>query len=302
MTAALVSPPSAASGRGIAFAALMIGAIGFALTPNIVRLSDVGPIATGFWRAVFAFPLMLALSRIEKGRDPVPPAPLRPRDYGWLAFASLTMVADLILFPSSVHYTSIANASLLGGLNPIIVTIGAAFLFGERITPLFVVGMAMALVGTTLLVEAGPAALAGFNVGDALALASAFSFAFYTLGLKQLRGRLKTGTVVVWNMGIAALCLLPAAAIAGETLVPKSAAGWATLVGFAVAVDLVARSAYTFSFARLPASFNAVGMLSFPVIAALIAWVLFGEALSWQQGGAAAIVLAGIGIAQRTAR
>jgi drug/metabolite transporter (DMT)-like permease len=302
MPAASVPPTSAASGRGTALAALIIGAVGFALTPNIVRLSELGPIATGFWRSLFALPLLLALSRIEQGRDPVPPSALRRRDYGWLAFASLAMVADLILFPSSVHYTSIANASLLGGLNPIIVTIGAALLFGERITPLFVAGMAMALVGTALLVEAGPEALAGFNAGDALALASAFSFAFYTLGLKQLRGRLKTGTVVVWNMGIAALCLLPAAAIAGETLWPQSATGWATLVGFAVAVDLVARSAYTFSFARLPASFNAVGLLSFPVIAALIAWVLFGEALSWQQGAAAVIVLAGIGIAQRTTR
>ena len=303
------STSEAPSRRGLALLALFIGVLGFALTPILVRLSEVGPIATAFWRAALAFPVLWTVMSIEvrggagSTRRPRAPRPRSARDYGWLVFASMAMAGDLILFQTAVHYTTIANAALLGGLQPIFVVFGAWFLFRERITALFLLGMAVALTGASLLVLAGPVHEAGLRagiaLGDILALGAALTFALYSLGLRELRGRFSTATVMTWNMGLGAVVLLPAAWLAGQSVVPQSVYGWAVVIGFALVVDLMGRSSYTFAFAHLPASFNSVGMLSMPVVAAALAWLLFDEAISTGQGLAAAVVLAGIFLAQR---
>ena len=120
----------------------------------------------------------------------------------------------------------------------------------------------------------------------------------YVLGLKQLRGRFSTATVMSWNLGISTCVLLLAAIVAGEALLPPSIYGWGILIAFAVIVDVTARTSYTYSFARLTASFTAVGMLVVPGMAALIAWILFGETLSWLQIVAGLPALAGVGLAR----
>ena len=46
--------------RKLALLYLVIGAIAIGFAPIFVRLSEVGPIATGFWRVAIAFPLRWA--------------------------------------------------------------------------------------------------------------------------------------------------------------------------------------------------------------------------------------------------
>ena len=287
-----------ATAKNLALIALVIALLGFALTPNFVRLSEIGPIATGFWRALLAAPLLFALQGYNSVRRENVAKRLRPREVVWLLITSLGMAGDLILFQSAVHHTSIANAALIGGLFPVIATLGAWLLFGERITPIFIVGLVVALSGTTFLVYAGGTPLQPIALGDYFAAGAAFSFATYVLGLKQLRGRFSTATVMSWNLGVSACLLLPLAILLGEEILPPSLYGWIVLIAFALVVDVIGRTSYTFSFARLTASFIAVGMLVVPGIAAAIAWVLFGETLSYLQIIAALLALAGIGIAR----
>jgi len=48
----------------LAFAALLVGNLALAFGPWLVRLADVGPVASGFWRLAIAVPLLLLLSRV----------------------------------------------------------------------------------------------------------------------------------------------------------------------------------------------------------------------------------------------
>jgi len=41
---------------------LIVGAIGIGFAPIFVRLSNVGPFATGFWRVALALPILILLS------------------------------------------------------------------------------------------------------------------------------------------------------------------------------------------------------------------------------------------------
>ena len=73
----------------LAFAALLTGAVGISFAPVFVRLSEVGPSATAFYRVFLALPV-LWLWRLQERREPDAPAqPAGPNDYRQLVVAGL---------------------------------------------------------------------------------------------------------------------------------------------------------------------------------------------------------------------
>ena len=54
----------------LALAALVLGAVGMGASPVFVRLADVGPFASAFWRAFLALPFLWAWARFEDGGRP----------------------------------------------------------------------------------------------------------------------------------------------------------------------------------------------------------------------------------------
>ena len=55
--------PSAVLPGRFAFAALILANLVLAAGPWMVRLTDVGPVAAGFWRMALAAPFLLLLAR-----------------------------------------------------------------------------------------------------------------------------------------------------------------------------------------------------------------------------------------------
>jgi hypothetical protein len=53
--------------RRTAMIVLVAGACIIGLAPILVRLADAGPAAVGFWRMLFALPLLALLARRESG-------------------------------------------------------------------------------------------------------------------------------------------------------------------------------------------------------------------------------------------
>ena len=49
----------------IAFACLVLGAVAMGASPIFVRLADVGPYASAFWRTFLALPFLWAWARME---------------------------------------------------------------------------------------------------------------------------------------------------------------------------------------------------------------------------------------------
>lgn len=283
--------------------AIFAGSFCFALTPVFVKSADVGPIAAGFWRMVLALPLVWAWWRIEarrRGRGPEPRA--SRSDVRWLAASAVAIAADLSLWHSSFIYTSVANAAVLGSLHPIVVAIGAWFLFREAVTRTFVVGLVVAVAGAIALARAGAGEFSAVALGDVLAVLSTLGFSAYALTLKRLRQTLPTATIMLWTLALAPAMLLPIAAAAGETLLPQSTQGWLVVAGFALIGNIAGQSMMTYAFAHLPASFGAVSLLVVPVFAALFAWLLFGETVGAAQAIAGAAVLGGIVLAERGRR
>jgi drug/metabolite transporter (DMT)-like permease len=278
--------------------ALFGGAACIALSPIWVRVADVGPTVSAFWRVCLAVPLLwilfLALKTSETKKIPLPP----------LLAAGFAFAGDLAFWHWSIQYTSVANSTLLANLASIFVTLAAWVLWKQRPSGLFVAGLAAALFGVGLLVRASigfsPTAL----LGDALGVVTALFYAWYLMSVKGLRDRgAATLQLMAATTTITALLLLPVAAasahLSGQALLPQTPAGWLTLIGLAWISHSAGQGLIAYALAHLPAAFSAVGLLLQPVIAAGFAWLLLAEPLSALQCAAGAVVLAGIYMAHR---
>ena len=270
----------------------------FSLVPIIVRFSETGPISTAFWRFLFSIAPLLIWMQISARRN-VERRAAPTIAYHTLFWVSVALTLDMILWHTAIATTSVVNSMLIAYSNPIFVAIGAWFFLKERFGGQLLVGLILAMLGSFLLISHGSAAFGSFALGDYLAIMSAALFAAYVVGLRALRQKFSTATVITWNTLIPTPLLLVAALAVGETIIPQTAAGWSLLIGYAMVVHVIGQGLFTYAFAQLPATFNAVAILGSPVLAAALGWLLVGEALSPLQMLYAVVVLAGIYFSHR---
>ena len=282
--------------RGLSLFALFAGAIFIALSPIWVRVSEVGPTASAFWRVCLAVPLLWVLFFSLKTKE----TKRLNTQFPLMLLAGIAFAGDLAFWHWSIKYTSVANSTLLANLASIFVTLAAWLLWKQRPTGLFLAGLAAALLGVTLLVQASLGSSPDALLGDGLGVVTAMFYAWYLLTVKGLRER---GAGTLWLMAvtttITALILLPVALASGEPLLPQSATGWLKLLGLAWISHAAGQGLIAYALAQLPAGFTSVGLLLQPVIAALFAWMLLGEPLGAMQVAGGAVVLAGIYLARK---
>ena len=137
MTAIPLRRPDRQGDTRLALAALVFGALVIGFTPILVRLADCGPAAAGFWRLTFATPLLALISLSPASGGAGRPTPM-------IALAGLAFALDLGCWHYGIRYTSVANATVLPNLTPVLVTLASWLFLKERPRPVFLVGMAMA--------------------------------------------------------------------------------------------------------------------------------------------------------------
>jgi drug/metabolite transporter (DMT)-like permease len=288
-----------ASMNRVAFLCLLAGGCAIAFAPIFVRLSDTGPVASAFWRCALAVPVLfiwLKARRMGAGdKGQIEKVSLAP-----IALAGLFFASDLGVWHFSILFTSVANSTVLANLAPIFVTLAGWLLWKKTVTRTFLVGMFVAIAGMFVLV--GPNFAAGGRplLGDALGALTAVFYAGYFLAIKIARdARASTARLMAWSTVITALVLLPIALLMPQPFWPSSAQGWWVLGGLALVSQCLGQGLIAYAFAHLPASLSSVSLLIQPVMAALFAWALFGEAIGPVQFSGAAIVLAGIWISRK---
>lgn len=280
-----------------AVAALLAGAVAIAASPLFVKVSEAGPVATAFWRVALALPFLWAWAMAgHKERH----AASLAADRGLMVATGVLFAGDLAVWHWSILLTSVANATLLANLAPIFVTLAVWVLYGRRPGALFLAGMAVALVGTMTLLGRDFRLGGGELAGDCLGVVTAMFYAGYQLAVSRLRRRgAATASIMAWSGLVTAAVLLPIALLSGEQILPLTAWGWLKLFGLALISQAAGQSLIAYAMAHLPETFSSVGLLLQPVMAALFAWVLLGEALGGMAIAGGVAVLVGIAIAHR---
>jgi drug/metabolite transporter (DMT)-like permease len=308
MTAKLEFPqqPLPKAPAWIATASLFVGLIPLSLAPILVKLCEreIGSNAVAFhrgWIATIVFGLLSGLEafgRQKSNNQSIEKKPFTRREV-WLLVALGTFGATyFLLWTLSLTQTNVANVTLLCGLNPVFVGLGGWLLFGRRYDSRFLIGMAMAVVGAIAIGLDDVQLTSDQVLGNAVALLSGIFFAAYLILLEQLRSRFTVATLLLWRSAFTSIFALPILALAEERWLPYSWVGWFFVILQALFCQVVGQGLLAYSLSRLSAGFVAITYLFEPVLASILAWVIFSERLSFFDWVAFAVVLLGIYLAQ----
>lgn len=292
----------AARADGPALAALLLGAVLVGASPIFVRLSELGPMATAFYRPFLAIPVLMLWMAADRQRNPSTRRPAGRGDYLRLLLAGAFFAGDLAFWHLSIMNTSVANATLFANFAPIFVTLGAWLLFSHRVTRQYLVGMTLALAGAATLAGESFAMAPANLLGDFFGLVTAMFLAGYILAVSRLRAGFSAATTMAWSSVGTAAVLLPVALLAGEAMIAVTLYGWALLVGLALLSHAAGQGAIAYALAHLPPGFSSVGLLLEPAAAALLAWIILAEAVSPWQAAGGAVILWGILLARLGSR
>src|SRR5436190_23140377 len=88
------------------FAALLLGALAMGISPIFVRLADVGPFASAFWRVAGALPLLWTWAAFEArvAGDPLSETLRLDRA---ILLAGLTFATDLLFWHLAILHTTV---------------------------------------------------------------------------------------------------------------------------------------------------------------------------------------------------
>jgi len=148
----------------------------------ITRLVGTDPWTTIFWRSVFCSAVLgIALAIAYRGR-----LARLVLDTGWpgvlMAACFATASTSFIM---ALSLTSVANTLIIQSLSPFIAGLGGWLCLGERVQRKTWAAMAVALLGTIVMLWGSHGA--GSRLGDLLALVTATSFAGATLVVRWRR-------------------------------------------------------------------------------------------------------------------
>jgi len=280
-----------------ALIALVLGALAIAFSPIFVRLSEVGPTATGFYRTMLAVPPLWLVWRFRPASAAPTAKGIPP--LGVLLLPGLLFAGDLFFWHLSIQYTTVANATLLSNFAPVIVTLGAWLVLREKISPAFLVALLVSFFGALMLVGASFQLGGDYVFGDLLAFTTAMFYGAYMIAVAKLRGRHGTQEIMLWSSLVSGLALLPMVWIMGESLWPATLTGWAILFGLAWLSHALGQGLIAYALGHLPASFSSLVVLVQPVAAAFFGWLWLGEGLQPLQIAGGIVVLGGILLARR---
>jgi len=277
--------------------ALVVAIVCIAWSAIFVRWTSIPGPASAFYRllipAIVLLPTFLIPGRRQK---------LSIRSYSIIAIGGFFFALDLAFYNTSILRTNAANATLLGNNTPIVVGLLTWIVFRRRPALSFWVGLALAVAGSLVIMAADVAKHAKFGWGDAMALAAAACFAVYLLATEQIRAH--TGTLEFLRLAIlsSTIFMFLFTLILRVQLAVPDRHTFLALLGLGLISQLGGYLALTYALGHLPATVTSVSLLSQGPLTALLAALLLGEPLTGYQIAGGALVLVGVGLANRLSK
>jgi drug/metabolite transporter (DMT)-like permease len=277
---------NAAKPQPLAFAALIVGNVALAFGPWLVRLTDVGPVAAGFWRLALALPFLWLIAIAAKQRPHWPSYALI-----WaLLFAAFFFAADLAAWHAGIRLTKLGNATLFGNVSSFAFAAWGLWLVRQWPSRIQGTALILAAIGCALLMSGSYELSPRYLRGDLLALLAGFLYAGYLIIVQRARSSLEPIPLLLLASLFGAIMLLPFAIGLGEQVWPSD---WTPVLLLALGSQVIGQGLLVYALGTIPPLVVGLALLTQPAISGFIGWIAYDErltALDWI--GAVAIALA----------
>ncbi len=220
-----------------------------------------------------------------------------------LMMGGFGMAGFTFFFILAAQHTTAVNLGITQSAVPAIVMLLSLAVFGTRIGMIQIIGLAVSLVGVTVLVTGGSwQALRGltFNQGDVLMLVACVCYAGYTVGLGK---RIEMSPALMLSFFAVPATMVFAVFMGVEfwrgTMILPGAKGLAIVAYCAIFPSMLAQIFFMRGVELAGANRSGFYLNLIPVFSALMAVVFLSETLYLYHGLSMAMVLGGIYLAEK---
>ena len=240
-----------------------------------------------FYRCVFAV-ATIGLALAVTGRLVV----LRRRaTMRYALLLGTTLGVHWFLFFETIKLSSVVLAVLTAYLAPIAVALLGPFFLPERRSAVALLALVPSVGGLALVAFAGGEDVNARPLAVLTGLGTAITYAGLVIGTKRVSARVSAAGLTFWNYTLSGLVVVPLLLAADRVSPTAGELGYLVLLG----VVFTAVTGYLYVWLIRKVTAQAMGILAYlePVSAALLAWVLLGEQLTWQTALGGVLVIAG---------
>lgn len=277
------------------FTALAAGLVAFGFSPIFVRFTpETPPLVLAAYRTVFAALLLVPYwlaSRSKSGFE--------LNEHLLTAFAGVCLGIHFICWIASLYYTSVASASVLVTIHPIILILVERFWLNQKFIWTTWMGVFITFAGSVLLGISDSQIEQQFSdplFGNTLALTAAAIFAVYILIGQKIRQKRTWVDYVFPVYFFAGVTCVLAAVILGNDLLHISLVGAGSALGMAVFPQIIGHGSLNYAVKYVSSTLLSTLILTEPLFATFLAYLFFDELPPVTSFLAMCIILVGVGL------
>jgi drug/metabolite transporter (DMT)-like permease len=263
-----------------------------------IVLAQISPAVSALYRYLIASAILFVLSFKKLER-------IERKDYPAIFVLGLTGVTLYYLLQHvGIQYTTAIDAAILVSLSPVFIGVISWIFLKERLRPLAICGLLLALAGSILVISNGALNFAGVEsrlFGNIFILLTAVSWAAYSVFGKQLLKKYRTLTLISVTTWVGTAFLIPFSLfeISSSHNFTLDWAGWLHMLYLGGAASVYGYLAWYRALAKLPSVTVGSYLYFRPLLTGLIAALVLSEGVSLQVVVGGIIILVGTYLTQR---
>jgi len=277
---------------------LIAGLLTFGFAPILVRFAtEVEPLVLAAMRTGFSALILLPFWYPK--RMPLKILKAEGIKSYLLIAAGVSLGLHFTLWVASLHYTSVASASVLVTMHPVMLILAESLLFKARFRPIVWLGVIIAFTGSALLGLADDSNMAQFPqalLGNTLAFLSAVIFVVYFLLGRKIRQKTEWIDYVfyVYTYATITCVVLTIIWVGGVPLITTTS----IIVGLGLAIGptVLGHGAMNYAVKYISPTLLSTLVLSEAIVAAIAAFFIFGEIPSGFSIIAMLVIIAGVAL------
>jgi drug/metabolite transporter (DMT)-like permease len=276
-------------------AALVVAVLAISWAGPLVRFATAPALAISAWRLLMSVGFIAVVLVIR--RTPVPR--LSGRDWLLAWAAGVFLALHFWSWIASLGLTTVSSSVVLVSMQPVFVALLSGALLGERATRRQWAGIGVAVTGAMVIAWGDFGLGARALLGDALALSGALFVSIYYVVGRRLRLQMDLWWYIFLIYGIAALVLVLAIALMPDVaLTGFPRRDWLIFGALAAGPMMLGHTAVNYALRYVRAYIANIALLTEPIGATLIAWLLPGiaEVPGPQTIAGGALILCGIAV------
>ena len=203
-----------------------------------------------------------------------------------------------VFFFLGLQTISASRAGLIIALNPVAIALGSKLLFGEKLTPLKLIGIIISLLGVALIITDGnlnTLLSEGVGKGELFILGCVGSWGVYSLAGKQAMKQLSSLAATTYAIWVGAIALLPLAIWEqSQELSSTNLLTWLSLLYLGVLGTVVAFNWYYEGIQTIGAAKASIFINLVPIFAVIFGVIFLQESVTSILMVGGSLVIAGV--------